>query len=61
MENKLNHNLLSFVGRVFFSSVVVFLSFEVSNLVTSDKSGLSDIFTAGGIVDEMLCRVIENI
>lgn len=45
MENSSSHNLLSFVGRVFFSSVVVFLSFEASNLVTSDKSGLSDIFT----------------
>ena len=39
------HYLLSFVGRVFFSSVLVFFSFEVSNLVTSDKSGLSDILT----------------
>ena len=57
-RNTLTHHLLSFVGKVFFSSVLVFLSFEVSNLVTSDKSGLSDIFTVN-IIRGMQSRVIE--
>ena len=56
--NTLTHYLLSFVGKVFFSSVLVFLSFEVSNLDTSDKSGLSDIFTVN-ITHGMQSRVIE--
>lgn len=37
-------HLLSFVGRVFFSFVSACFNFVLSNLVTSSKSGLSDIF-----------------
>lgn len=37
--------IVSFEGRVFFSSVLVFFSFDLSNFSTSDKSGLSLILT----------------
>lgn len=36
-------NILSLVGRVFFSWVSVFFSLDLSNLLTSSKSGLSPI------------------
>ena len=38
-----DQDLLSFVGNGFFSAVSVFFNFDLSNFVTSPKSGLSPI------------------
>jgi len=39
--------MVSFVGRGFFSCVSVFFSLVLSNVVTSEMSGLSDIVAVG--------------
>lgn len=55
-------NLLSFVGRGFFSWVSVFFSLDLSKLVTSETSGLS-LIVADLQADEKefwVCRVMQQ-
>jgi len=44
LQDVFSWSIVSFVGRVFFSCVSACFNFVLSNLVTSCKSGLSDIF-----------------